>query len=59
VSVLWISRFRLRITRSVFVIFLFLRQMVVVVQNTYQSTLGGCKVCEFESTRFGPESVGR
>ena len=58
-SVLWISRFRLRITRSVFVIFLFLRQMVVVVQNTYQSTLAGCKVSVFESTRFGPEPVGR
>ena len=33
--------------------------VVVVVQNTYQSALVGCKVREFESTRFGPESVVR
>jgi len=47
----------------VFVIFLlYFCLLKVVVQNTYQSTLVGCKVREFESTRFGPESgweIGR
>lgn len=37
-----------------FVIFLFYFALKVVVQNTYRSTLDGCKVREFESTQTRP-----
>ena len=30
---------------------------MVVVQNTYRSTLVGCKVRDIESTRFGPKKL--
>ena len=52
----WISRSGLRITRSVFLLSFTFGQLVVV-QNTYRSTLVGCKVRDIESTRFGPKKL--
>jgi len=52
-----ISIIRLRITRSV-CNFFFYFAFKVVVQNTYRSTLVGCKEREFESTQTRPVGAG-